>query len=172
MRFERSPLDTEGFAPIISAERAPRSELSTTRYNSACLRNALGARSHQIAPQRGYPAEELVLLGHKYAEATLKLDILKGQDLSRVMALKEACKTNGFLPFLATLECQVFGEVDEDHSDRYDGRTGYWDYGEFNPEDERMMMSTLITKPTRFIILMISWMITTLSNISWISTAR
>ena len=53
------------------------------------------------------------MLQHKYTDANLHYDYLKGKDRSKTQYMKEACKEQGFCMFLANLERIVLGGCDE-----------------------------------------------------------
>ena len=74
------------------------------------------------------------MLDHVYTEANASLNALKAQDLARVQALKEACRKLPADIFLALLEKQEMGSVEDDYYDRGYRRRGYWD--DYDDEDE------------------------------------
>ena len=63
---------------------------------------------------------------HKYTEANLKLDNLKGKDRSRALALQPACQQHGLTFFLANMVREVSGGCEED------------DYAEFHTIDDEV----------------------------------
>ncbi|KAL9119935.1 MAG: hypothetical protein Q9187_003512 [Circinaria calcarea] len=60
------------------------------------------------------------MLQHKYTDANLRYDHLKGMDRLKAQYLKEACREQGFCIILANLEHTVFGGCDEEE-DYYSG---------------------------------------------------
>ena len=68
------------------------------------------------------------MLHHKYTDANLRLDHLKGKDAYLARYLQTACLNQNFCFFLANLERTISGGCDEDTYDPYDhygGRRGY-----------------------------------------------
>ena len=64
------------------------------------------------------------MLSHKYTEANLKMEHLKGKDRSKAQCLLQACQKQGYSLFLANIEQEVFGICDEDE-DGYGYGYGY-----------------------------------------------
>ena len=81
--------------------------------------------SHQQLP-RYWPLA--YMLEHKYTEANLRFDHLKGHDRVRAHCLQEACGEQGFSLFLANLEQTIMGGCEENY------RSHYYDLSE--DEDE------------------------------------
>lgn len=79
------------------------------------------------------------ILEHKYTDANLRSDHLKGKDAHQFRALQLACQDQGMLLFLANLEHSKDGSCEEyyDPYDHYDGRRGYhWKDDDEEDEDE------------------------------------
>ncbi|KAI4259915.1 MAG: hypothetical protein LQ352_000565 [Teloschistes flavicans] len=80
-----------------------------------------------------YPGElAIYVLRHKYTDASLRIDHLKGTDRGRAQCLEAACKAHNFRVFLANMETSRQGGFDEsgwgsdasDQSDQSDGSDG------------------------------------------------
>ncbi|KAF2817338.1 uncharacterized protein BDZ99DRAFT_565102 [Mytilinidion resinicola] len=128
---------TSGYRWVLTynlVRKGSRADLSTLRYESSILRNTVGLwKSHHTSTLTNDFGELIYVLEHKYTEANLKMDLLKSQDLGRVMALKQACEANGFSIFLAALERQMYGGVEYDY-DEYDRRRGR--YGNYYGDED------------------------------------
>ena len=85
------------------------------------------------------------MLDHKYTDANLRLDHLKGKDAYLARYLQSACLDQDFCFFLANLERTVSGGCeDEDTYDQYDhygGRRGYNWHSDEDEEDNDEMSS-------------------------------
>jgi hypothetical protein len=66
--------------------------------------------------EHGCPNMLTYMLDHKYTDANLQYEQLKGNDQLRLQHLKEVCTEKGFLVLLANLERVMEGECqDEDY---------------------------------------------------------
>ena len=83
------------------------------------------------------------MLDHKYTDANLRLDHLKGKDAYLARSLQTACVDQGFCFFLANLERTVSGGCEEtyDPYDHYGGRRGYNWHNDDDEEDNDEMSS-------------------------------
>ncbi|KAI9771775.1 MAG: hypothetical protein M1835_006386 [Candelina submexicana] len=63
------------------------------------------------------PDKLAYMLDHKYTNASLRIDQLKGSDLLRARYLKEVCAETDICFFLANIERSVDGEVESDGED-------------------------------------------------------
>ncbi|KAI9706510.1 MAG: hypothetical protein M1836_003516 [Candelina mexicana] len=63
------------------------------------------------------PDKLAYMLDHKYTNASLRIDQLKGSDLLRARYLKEVCTETDICFFLANIERSVDGEVESDGED-------------------------------------------------------
>ena len=89
-------------------------------------------------------------LDHKYTEANLKLDHLKGSDLLRAQSLKEVCDKNGLSVFLGLAERRVHGKCFEEDEDE-DWRELYYQavngdapkIHDIDPSDESFCLRTV-----------------------------
>ncbi|MCJ1432049.1 hypothetical protein MMC27_001405 [Xylographa pallens] len=75
------------------------------------------------------------MLEHKYTEANLRFDHLKGRDRVRAHCLQEACGEEGFSLFLANLEQTIIGSCEENYRSHY-YETSDDEDGHHNIEDE------------------------------------
>ena len=81
------------------------------------------------------PALLAYKLDHQYTEACLKLNCLKGKDLARVRALKEACEEEGIILYLGNMVRTVWGGCEGDEDDYYGGWGGGCRYGGYRESD-------------------------------------
>ncbi|MCJ1401326.1 hypothetical protein MMC11_004538 [Xylographa trunciseda] len=59
------------------------------------------------------------MLEHKYTEANLRFDHLKGNDRVRAHCLQDACREQGFSLFIANLEQTIIGACEENYRSHY-----------------------------------------------------
>lgn len=85
-----------------------------------------------------WPEMLAYMLDHKYTDAKLRLDHLKGIDRLKAGPLHAACENNDFCFFLANLEHTQAGGCEESYDpyDHYGGRRGYNWRGDDSSEDE------------------------------------
>lgn len=91
------------------------------------------------AQTSGWPKMLAYILDHKYSDANLRLDHMKGKDCSKARHLRAACESQDFCFFLANLELSREGGCDEtyDQYDHYGGRYGNnWRDPDSEDEDE------------------------------------
>ncbi|KAF2639679.1 hypothetical protein P280DRAFT_401909 [Massarina eburnea CBS 473.64] len=103
------------------------------------LKQVLQAWEHQVAMGTSENTSLVYLLGHEYTEASLKLPLLKGLDLRKAAALKEACDQCGFLFYLAFVENEKLGSAE----DGYQRRRWYYEEEEEEYEDDDVGMEEI-----------------------------
>jgi hypothetical protein len=86
--------------------------------DSRILSAVLRCWRKEIAYGGTTPDELIYMLEHKYTNASLKLNALKGADLLKARFLKDVCAQTGFGFFLASLERMVAGSAEESDDDR------------------------------------------------------
>ena len=91
-------------------------------------------------PPEGRDQQLVYMLDHKYTDASLSLEALKGSDLAKARALARFAKPYGYVVYLADVERMVNGGVDEGYNDHYNDYRGNkyrkWYDGEDEDEDE------------------------------------
>ncbi|KAI0506565.1 hypothetical protein F5B22DRAFT_623502 [Xylaria bambusicola] len=98
--------------------------------DSASFFTTQGQTLHSAIAQlnlRSPPRRLLYLLDHKYSQASLRMDHLKGRDRAVGLMLQDACTKNGWHLFL----CNVTKRVSDDF-----GYRGYGSYDEDEDEDD------------------------------------
>ena len=77
------------------------------------------------------------MLEHKYTDANLRMDHLKGTDALKARYLKAACEAQDFCFFFANLEHTKDGPCEESYDpyDHYGGYRGGWGYEENSDSD-------------------------------------
>lgn len=102
------------------------------------LWNGLSKRPRVHTTSDACPSFLAYILGHKYTDANLRSDHLKGKDAHQFRALQAACQDHGMLLFLANLEHSKGGSCDESYDayDHYGGRRGYHWKDDDDEEDE------------------------------------
>ena len=96
--------------------------------DQAKINQILAIWNHKCQPKSmDYPPFLSYMLGHKYTDANLRLDHLKGKDAYLARYLQTACLDQDFCFFLANLERTVSGGCEESYDpyDHYGGRRGY-----------------------------------------------
>ncbi|KAI4204825.1 MAG: hypothetical protein LQ350_000891 [Teloschistes chrysophthalmus] len=68
----------------------------------------------------------IYVLRHKYTDASLRTDHLKGTDRARAQCLEAACKAHNFVFFLANMETSRHGGCDEDDMGYYTRQGGQY----------------------------------------------
>ncbi|KAM0324713.1 hypothetical protein ACHAPQ_008270 [Fusarium lateritium] len=105
-----------------------RSELRPLRH---CIRRWLAE-----GPERQSPYAYHVL-NHEYTEANTSYSALKGSDLARVGALRQACNDLPVSLFLALIEKEEMGDVEFDPCDlQYDYRGAMGEYDEDEDDED------------------------------------
>ncbi|KAK5016330.1 hypothetical protein LTR60_002081 [Cryomyces antarcticus] len=90
---------------------------------------------HQSAVHTDHAPRKLIyILEHKYSDASLEYDQLKGKDQLRAKTLKNVGAEMGFDVFLASLEREVIGGAEEDSP-----YGGYGDFHKIVEEAEEML---------------------------------
>ena len=91
--------------------------------DQAKINQILAIWNHKV----DYPPFLSYMLDHKYTDANLRLDHLKGQDAYLARYLQTACLDQDFCFFLANLERTISGGCEESYDpyDHYGGRRGY-----------------------------------------------
>ncbi|THY24800.1 hypothetical protein D6D01_05315 [Aureobasidium pullulans] len=98
------------------------------QFNSAAsadrkLRAILTEWNNTIEEEGGETDKMIYQLDHKYTDASIRLNSLKGADLLRAQRLFSVCDQVGFTLYLASLEKQVHGSAESNNNryfDRYD----------------------------------------------------
>jgi hypothetical protein len=94
---------------------------ANTDKDMSKLKLLFGTWNNNIQKDPTYPLTLRWLLKHKYTDANLRFQDLKGQDLQVVSRLREACRDLGFIPYLANITRERSGwcEHDPEDSDEY-----------------------------------------------------
>jgi hypothetical protein len=94
---------------LVDQIQSPSSALVSE--NVRLIQRVLQAWQDQMASDSNYPFL-IHLLGHEYTTSSLSPSKLKGQDLTVVNAIRQACEETGFSCFLASCQREVSGGVD------------------------------------------------------------
>lgn len=76
------------------------------------------------------------MLEHKYTDASLGLQGLKGADLAKVQALQHFAETRDMVVYLASMEKEITGAADEPYGGYGRRRRGYQAYGYDDDESD------------------------------------
>ncbi|THX79990.1 hypothetical protein D6D04_04863 [Aureobasidium pullulans] len=95
------------------------------QFNSAAsadrkLRAILTEWNNTIEEEGGETDKMIYQLDHKYTDASIRLNSLKGADLLRAQRLFSVCDQVGFTLYLASLEKQVHGSAESNNNGYYD----------------------------------------------------
>ncbi|THW42817.1 hypothetical protein D6D21_05681 [Aureobasidium pullulans] len=95
------------------------------QFNSAAsadrkLRAILTEWNNTIEEEGGETDKTIYQLDHKYTDASIRLNSLKGADLLRAQRLFSVCDQVGFTLYLASLEKQVHGSAESNNNGYYD----------------------------------------------------
>ncbi|TIA31707.1 hypothetical protein D6C83_07037, partial [Aureobasidium pullulans] len=95
------------------------------QFNSAAsadrkLRAILTEWNNTIEEEGGESDKMIYQLDHKYTDASIRLNSLKGADLLRAQRLFSVCDQVGFTLYLASLEKQVHGSAESNNNGYYD----------------------------------------------------
>ncbi|KAL8936703.1 MAG: hypothetical protein Q9211_004054 [Gyalolechia sp. 1 TL-2023] len=90
------------------------------------LWNDLSKRPRAHTTSDACPSFLAYILEHKYTDANLRSDHLKGKDAQQFRALQAACQDQGMLLFLANLEHSKDGSCEDYCDGHYGGRHGYY----------------------------------------------
>ncbi|THY89047.1 hypothetical protein D6C92_07375 [Aureobasidium pullulans] len=95
------------------------------QFNSAAsadrkLRAIFTEWNNTIEEEGGETDKTIYQLDHKYTDASIRLNSLKGADLLRAQRLFSVCDQVGFTLYLASLEKQVHGSAESNNNGYYD----------------------------------------------------
>lgn len=123
---------------LIQSTGGPQRLACCLNDDQAKLKQMLALWNHAIQHERNLAPNFLAyMIDHKYTDANLRLDHLKGKDAFLTRYLQATCQDQAFRFSLANVEHTKSGGCEDtyDPYDHYGGRHGY-DWENYNDDDE------------------------------------